>query len=1005
MKNPYLWLSMFLLPSLLLTGNSLHAQIVRDYEISSYQSLYMSSPVTTHAIGDALPTIQAWANEPIYEIHRYDPALGWIEIFENEVMVPGKGYVLTTGGNGNYANISTDIVDYPQEYTGTANDGTISIGVGGAGTYNLLGNPYPDFLDADSFLLDADNDDIISGPILLWSKNTVASSGVPGNVIYNFSPNDYALYNVLGGVSAGRAVTKDANENLIYNMNIPNGKIYLGTGFFVLGYGSGGTAKFKNDMRTTTADIQMFRPGTQTSLVTPPERHRIWINLERGAYLADGPSNNRPFRQALIGYADGATDNQNDRVFDAQSAADANIEIDIYSLAPAWVTHDKHLSIQGRDDFNVTDHFQLGYHVTVNTENPAGPYTFTAFGDGMFDQNQPGFQQYYLKDNANGAVYDFPHEINVTSSISDDTRYEVIFINCTSNLTAMNSVITTAAVAGAISYEWHVTNLYTNQVATYITAGNTTHLTDISNSSIVPAPTTTTPFLSYGTSYSYYVVPNNASESQTCIVTTPIPTVGMNCGSLNPCSQITFTNTLTNTLHGNYIVKVVGSTGTQTATISWNPGSFYIWNTPLVIAYGETYQISVQVDNPGGAALAFSTACTFNAAVPPTAEINEGGMTLSACGNLTVNHLANCLQHKYNFIITGADNIPHTYPVNYSPGHFYLEDMPGICYGATYTVAIQIQNAGGQTLAVGTPHTITISTPTTMLLDTSANLNLTSYCSNIKISNGLNCLLRNFNVRVTDANNNVYLINNVSNSPGNFDLPALPSGTNPFNQSFSVEVQILNPGGSALPWGSPKTVTTPTFPTLAMKSAYCSNYMVPNASSLILGNLLISSDYCTYSKQYRFKLTNASNSADSHEFQNTGNSVFNLNSFSGLLLPSTQYFVQIAPRINGVLGSWSTATCTITTPTTLRPGENIAEFDVIANPNPFERGFLLSVESRMADFITVSVYDMIGRCIERREIKPGYIDNETFGENYAAGVYNIIVTQGPAEKTLRIIKR
>jgi hypothetical protein len=57
------------------------------------------------------------------------------------------------------------------------------------------------------------------------------------------------------------------------------------------------------------------------------------------------------------------------------------------------------------------------------------------------------------------------------------------------------------------------------------------------------------------------------------------------------------------------------------------------------------------------------------------------------------------------------------------------------------------------------------------------------------------------------------------------------------------------------------------------------------------------------------------------------------------------------------------------------------------------------------DKISVVVYDMTGRLIERREVRPSDMVEQQIGDRYPSGVYNIVVTQGNNVKTVRVVKR
>jgi hypothetical protein len=80
------------------------------------------------------------------------------------------------------------------------------------------------------------------------------------------------------------------------------------------------------------------------------------------------------------------------------------------------------------------------------------------------------------------------------------------------------------------------------------------------------------------------------------------------------------------------------------------------------------------------------------------------------------------------------------------------------------------------------------------------------------------------------------------------------------------------------------------------------------------------------------------------------------------------------------------------------------EVAVLAYPSPFTTNFKLNFISSNSATIAVAVYDMAGRQIENRIVNNSEINNLELGDRYPSGVYNVIVTQGAAIKTLRVIK-
>ena len=80
-------------------------------------------------------------------------------------------------------------------------------------------------------------------------------------------------------------------------------------------------------------------------------------------------------------------------------------------------------------------------------------------------------------------------------------------------------------------------------------------------------------------------------------------------------------------------------------------------------------------------------------------------------------------------------------------------------------------------------------------------------------------------------------------------------------------------------------------------------------------------------------------------------------------------------------------------------------FSVKAYPNPYTETFNLSLSTSSEDKVSIVVYDMTGRLIERRDVRPSDMMEQQIGDRYPSGVYNIVVTQGEEVKTVRVIKR
>lgn len=367
------------------TGNITYKRVSTPIKIYDY--IYWSSPV----IGQTLQNFSP--NSPLF--FYYDPAIGnWAYANITAPMTAGKGYLVRTPEVAPFNEVTTNT--YAASFIGVPNTGTISIaGFGGAGQFNLFGNPYPSALSANAFLSDATNVPLIDATIYLWTHNTPITAN-------NYTSNDYALYNYAGGVGTGSVALNPSP-----NSSIPNGKIAAGQGFFVKGLSSGNVV-FKNSMRLAGNNDQFFRMNNPPAgnFVNELERHRFWLDIF---------SETGDFKQLLVAYIENATNTGLDRGFDGEML-DAGNPINFYV-----VQEDKKLSIQGRAlPFNEADVIPLGYK-----SNEANTYQVKLSNfDGLFDE-----QLIYLEDTALNIVHDLKagNYQFTTEAGTFDNRFRIVF--------------------------------------------------------------------------------------------------------------------------------------------------------------------------------------------------------------------------------------------------------------------------------------------------------------------------------------------------------------------------------------------------------------------------------------------------------------------------------------------------------------------------------------------------------------------------------------------------
>lgn len=129
----------------------------------------------------------------------------------------------------------------------------------------------------------------------------------------------------------------------------------------------------------------------------------------------------------------------------------------------------------------------------------------------------------------------------------------------------------------------------------------------------------------------------------------------------------------------------------------------------------------------------------------------------------------------------------------------------------------------------------------------------------------------------------------------------------------------------------------------------------------------------------------ASNSKYSIRFANTNNNGYGWNNNSGV-----NFF----------------RTITVTPTSVSRLSENnLSIFEASTYPNPFNESFKLNINTSSEEKMNIKVFDMVGRLVDSMNTDTSKLAEQEVGNNYPAGVYTILISQGENTKTLRIIKR
>lgn len=367
--------------------------------MKKFDYTYWSAPVYPQTLFDLSPLTL------FDKYYSFSPTIGyWLAANSSSVMDIGKGYIVRAPQTFN----PTTAAAYNAVFSGTPNNGSITTPIKvSTSTYNLIGNPYPSAISANLFLSNSLNTAVVDGTIYLWTHNTPVTN-------LQYTSNDYAVYNYLGGTGTMSA------PNLGVNNSIPNGKIASGQSFFIKGLANG-SATFLNSMRLIGNNNQFFKSSDFTAS-NQQEVNRIWLEVKdtQGGY-----------KQTLVGYSPMAS-NVLDRGYDSELMNETPTYI--YSICGSTK-----LSIQGRAmPFQITDEISLGFHAETVGSYTIGLNDF----DGIFIN-----QNIYLKDNQTNLIYDLKQgEYNFSSNDGTfENRFVLVFQN-SANLSNSNSIFNSNSI-------------------------------------------------------------------------------------------------------------------------------------------------------------------------------------------------------------------------------------------------------------------------------------------------------------------------------------------------------------------------------------------------------------------------------------------------------------------------------------------------------------------------------------------------------------------------------
>ncbi|MBF6629413.1 MAG: T9SS type A sorting domain-containing protein, partial [Proteiniphilum sp.] len=198
--------------------------------------------------------------------------------------------------------------------------------------------------------------------------------------------------------------------------------------------------------------------------------------------------------------------------------------------------------------------------------------------------------------------------------------------------------------------------------------------------------------------------------------------------------------------------------------------------------------------------------------------------------------------------------------------------------------------------------------------------------------------------------------------------------------AYDVEVAYLT-NGAYTDYGSVCTIYSVS-PSIKQCGDTISDYYAPMIAQSIPG-----------ATGYRFRVTNLTTESVQVIIPSSNWINFNhiIDRQSG-----TAYSIEVSVLMNGVYSGYGAA-CTVYTAGAAKiSGEQELvelKLNVTASPSPFTDAFNLNLSNATGASVTINIYDMIGKLLEVRTVRPGDIASQSLGSWLPSGVYNVVVTQ------------
>jgi hypothetical protein len=501
--------------------------------------------------------------------------------------------------------------------------------------------------------------------------------------------------------------------------------------------------------------------------------------------------------------------------------------------------------------------------------------------------------------------------------------------------------------------------------------------------------------LSSGTYYVSQTLNSCESTRTSVLVTIDSPTVAGTISGATTVSSITNSTTL----------NLSGYTG----TIQWQSSNALAGTyTDIAGATLATYTVTNLTTTTYYRVVVSNGVCSPETSSPATITVSlinpnlskvidsQCGTTLSALNTLIRANAITGASH-YKFKVVNGTTTEIFEPTN-GRKWFRLTSLPGgTFYNTAYTISVAVKknNVWGD---FGTECTVTTPAfPTTKVQNSQCGVTLASITTFIS-ADAVNAA-SGYRFKVVNGAS-TEIIEAVSGSRW-FRLTSLPGGAS-YTTTYSISAASRY-NGVWSDYGSECTVTTPAAALTKLTDRQCGMTLASGNATLLYATSV------SVAQKYRFEVSLGSD-VYTYDTASSSEKSFRMTNVPGLTLVSgTTYTVRVAPMINDAWQPYGES-CSVTTfrdvPTFVKSMKvDTTTFNVVTYPNPFTENFNINLTSLSEEKVTVMVYDMTGKLLERKEVAPIELTELQIGNNFASGIYNVIVSQGTNTKFIRVIKK